>query len=108
MNGIFKSSCRVWFETYHVAPDIIRSVLDWMKKKIIHEWTLFYNSRRTEERPPPPTIRVLVCSIRCHRNACSANRWLAVDFRARSLPWECALIPYQAISYVGYVPGELY
>jgi hypothetical protein len=26
---IFKSSCRVWFETYHGAPDINRSVLDW-------------------------------------------------------------------------------
>jgi hypothetical protein len=28
INGIFNSSCRVWFETYHGAPVIIQSVLD--------------------------------------------------------------------------------
>jgi hypothetical protein len=41
MSGIFKSSCRVWFETYHAAPDIIRSVSDWnvrFKGKQLH-WT---------------------------------------------------------------------
>jgi glycosylphosphatidylinositol transamidase (GPIT) subunit GPI8 len=26
--GILNSTWRVWFETYHGAPDIIRSVLD--------------------------------------------------------------------------------
>jgi hypothetical protein len=35
MSGIFKSSCRVWFETYHGAPDIIRSVLDWKDWSIL-------------------------------------------------------------------------
>jgi hypothetical protein len=44
------------------------------------EWTLFYNSRRTEEKPPPPTVRVLVCSICCHGNAYLASRWLAMDY----------------------------
>jgi hypothetical protein len=35
MSGIIKSSCRVWFETYHGAPDIIRSVLDWKDWSIL-------------------------------------------------------------------------
>jgi hypothetical protein len=35
MSGIFKSSCRVWFEKYHGAPDIIRSVLDWKDWSIL-------------------------------------------------------------------------
>jgi hypothetical protein len=50
----------------------------------------FYNSGRTEERPPPPAVRVLVCSIRCHGNACLASRWRPMDFRLRSLPRERA------------------
>jgi hypothetical protein len=29
INGILKSSCKVRLETYHGAPDIIRSVLEW-------------------------------------------------------------------------------
>jgi hypothetical protein len=34
-----------------------------------HQWTLFYKSRRTDKRPPQPTIHVLVCPI----------RWLAMN-----------------------------
>jgi hypothetical protein len=40
-----------------------------------HEWTLLQNSRRTDERPPQPTVRVLVCSIRCHGNVLTEPLW---------------------------------
>jgi hypothetical protein len=41
-------------------------------------WTEL-TSRRTEYRSPSPTLRVLVCFIRCHGNVCLASRWLAMD-----------------------------
>jgi hypothetical protein len=65
----------------------------------IHEWTLFYNSGRTEERPPPRTVRLLLCFSRCYetsvnlvatlwflqvysllRNALLASRCIAMDY----------------------------
>jgi hypothetical protein len=49
MSCIFKSSCRVWFETYHGAPDIIRSVLDWKGENIIRSkslWRWYMNTGR--------------------------------------------------------------
>jgi hypothetical protein len=36
----------------------------------IHEWTLFYNSARTEERPPPRTIRLLYSLFVCCYETC--------------------------------------
>jgi hypothetical protein len=45
--------------------------------------TLFYNSRRTYERPPLSRVRVMVYFIRCH-GMCLLNRCLAMDYSASS------------------------
>jgi hypothetical protein len=42
INGIFKSSCRVWFETYHGAPvtvmkSVVRIRLVKTENSIVHE-----------------------------------------------------------------------
>jgi hypothetical protein len=43
----------------------------------IHEWTLFYNSGRTEERPPPRIVRLLlsVSSVATKRVSISGQRF---------------------------------
>jgi hypothetical protein len=46
----------------------------------------FYNSRRTEERPLQPPVRVLVCSIRCHGNVLTNFCGINVrEFRGNAL-----------------------
>jgi hypothetical protein len=49
----------------------------------IHEWTLFYNFERIEQKPLHRTIRVLVSCIRC-----SGNAWWFQD----SIPVETLLV----------------
>jgi hypothetical protein len=39
-----------------------------------------YNLGRTDERALYPTVRVLVCFIRCHRTLWFGSRWLAMDW----------------------------
>jgi hypothetical protein len=51
-------------------------------------WTEL-TSRRTEYKSTSPTIRVLLCFIRCHENVFLGSRWLAIDFRVCSLLREC-------------------
>jgi hypothetical protein len=40
--------------------------------------------RRSEYRSPSPTVRVLLCFIRCHGNICSASRWQEMDYSGLS------------------------
>jgi hypothetical protein len=62
-----------------------------LNTQLSYEWTLFYNSGRTEQRPPPRTVRLLlrgssVVAKRIFGEALSGN-WL---FRVYSLPGERA------------------
>jgi hypothetical protein len=55
--------------------------LDDSYERINHEWTFFYNSGRTEERPPPRTLRPLLSfsSVATKRVLISGQRfWRAV------------------------------
>jgi hypothetical protein len=74
------------------------------------EWTLLYNSRRTEQRPPQPTVPVLVCSIPCHENACLA---VATETRVKVPLYSNGrfiLLDYSGFqpSYHSIIPGKLY
>jgi hypothetical protein len=66
----------------------------------------FYNSGRTDERPPPRTVRVLVCFIRCHGNVLTARLSSNGLFRVYSSLWKRVLFPGRPIHCVGYVPNE--
>jgi hypothetical protein len=70
------------------------------------EWTLLYNSSRTDERPPPPTVRVLVCFIRCHGNVLTEPLSGNGLFRVHWLLCKRVLILWQPKRCVGYVPSE--
>jgi hypothetical protein len=66
------------------------------KRRITSEWTeLNRTSRRTEYRSSSPTVRVLLCFIRCHENVCLASRWLSMNFCVCSLPRKFA---HQAVA----------
>jgi hypothetical protein len=62
----------------------------------------FVTSRRTDYRSSSRTVRVLHCFIPCRGNVCLAIRWLAVEFRICSLPWE-RLLPNRCIAMVIFV-----
>jgi hypothetical protein len=68
--------------------------------------SIFYNSGRTDERPLPPTVDVLVCFIRCHGNILTEPLSDNGLFRVYSLLCKRVLIPRKPIRYVRYVPSE--
>jgi hypothetical protein len=53
----------------------------------------FYNSGRTDERTLPPTVRVLVCFIRCHGNVLTEPLLSNGLFRVYLLSCKRVLIP---------------
>jgi hypothetical protein len=75
---------------------------DWLRNELVDDSSTtesinylssFYKSGRTDERPLPPTVRALVCFIRCHKNVLTEPLSSNGIFRVYSLLCKRVLIP---------------
>jgi hypothetical protein len=73
-----------WLALHKLNFWILLRLIHWTPLRIsqwIHEWTLFYNSGRTEERSRPRTVRLLLRLFVAART-CLPNRCQAMDYSA--------------------------